>query len=120
MAKIERKTIRGKNPACATPHQLVVPATSETCLMPKRQIWRIDDVYPVDVISRGIQRSNRTTDDQAHGDKDAAREVGLMIGEKFDAAFEATAGLIGGVTGSEIIEGFRQKVAANADRLSNR
>ena len=54
------------------------------------------------------------------GDADAAREVNLMIGEKLDAAFEATAGLIGGVTGSEIIEGYRQKVAANADRLSNR
>ena len=49
----------------------------------------------------------------------AAREVRLMIGEKFEAAFEASAGLFGGVTGSEIIEGYRQKVAANADRLGN-
>jgi hypothetical protein len=53
------------------------------------------------------------------GGEDAAREVRLMIGEKFEAAFEASAGLFGGVTGSEIIEGYRQKVAANADRLGN-
>ena len=54
------------------------------------------------------------------GGEDAAREVSLMIGEKFDAAFQATADLFSGVTGSEIIEGYRQQVAANADRLSNR
>jgi len=54
------------------------------------------------------------------GDEDAAREVSLMIGEKFDAAFQATADLFGGVPGSEIIERYRQQVAANADRLSNR
>jgi len=54
------------------------------------------------------------------GDEDAAREVSLMIGEKFDAAFRTTADLFSGVTGSEIIEGYRQQVAANADRLSNR
>ena len=50
---------------------------------------------------------------------DAAREVRLMIGEKVDAAFETTAGLVCGITGNEIIEGYRQKVAANAHRLSN-
>ena len=52
------------------------------------------------------------------GDEDAAREVRLMIGEKVDAAFEATTGFVGGVTGNEIVEGYRQKVAANAHRLS--
>jgi hypothetical protein len=52
------------------------------------------------------------------GGEDAAREVSLMIGEKFDAAFQTTANLFSGVTGSEIIEGYRQRVAANADRLS--
>ena len=54
------------------------------------------------------------------GGEDAAREVSLMIGEKFDAALQTTADLFSGVTGSEIIEGYRQQVAANADRLSNR
>jgi hypothetical protein len=54
------------------------------------------------------------------GDEDAAKEVRLMIGEKLDPAFEATADLMGGVTGNEIIEGYRQTVAANADRLSNK
>ena len=54
------------------------------------------------------------------GGEGAAREVNLMIGEKFDAAFQTTADLFGGVPGSEIIEGYRQQVAANADRLSNR
>ena len=54
------------------------------------------------------------------GGEDAAREVSLMIGEKFDAAFQATADLFGGVPGSEIIEGYRKQVAANAHRLSNR
>ena len=53
------------------------------------------------------------------GGEAAAREVRLMISEKVDAALEATAGLVGGVTGNEIIEGYRQKVAANARRLSS-
>ena len=53
------------------------------------------------------------------GDEAAAREVRLMISEKVDAALEATAGLVGGVTGNELIEGYRQKVAANARRLSS-
>ena len=52
------------------------------------------------------------------GGDDAAREVNLMIGEKFGAAIQTTADLFSGVTGSEIIEGYRQQVAANADRLS--
>lgn len=52
-------------------------------------------------------------------DHDALWEVRLMIGEKVDAVFEATAGLICGATGSEIIEGYRRKVAANAHRLSS-
>ena len=51
--------------------------------------------------------------------EDAGKEVNLMIGEKFDAALQTTADLFSGVTGSEIIEGYRQKVAANADRLGN-
>ena len=54
-----------------------------------------------------------------YGDEAAASEVRLMISEKADAALEATAGLVGGVTGNEIIEGYRQKVAANARRLSS-
>ena len=52
------------------------------------------------------------------GGDDAAREVNLMIGEKFGAAIQTTADLFSGVTRSEIIEGYRQQVAANADRLS--
>jgi len=54
------------------------------------------------------------------GGEDAAREVSLMVGEKFDAAFQTTTDLFNGVTGSEIIEGYRLQVAANADRLSKR
>ena len=50
------------------------------------------------------------------GGEDAAREVSLMISEKFDAAFQTTTDLFNGATGSEIIEGYRQQVAANAER----
>jgi hypothetical protein len=51
------------------------------------------------------------------GDSDALHEGGLMISEKIDAAFEATASLIAGASADSIIERYRQHVAANAQRL---
>jgi hypothetical protein len=53
------------------------------------------------------------------GDVAAIREARLMISEKVDAAFEATASLIAGASGDRIINRYRQ-VALNAKRLSDR
>jgi hypothetical protein len=52
------------------------------------------------------------------GGRNARREAKLMVNEKMDAAFEATARLMVGATGDEIVQRYRQHVAANAKRLS--
>jgi hypothetical protein len=41
-----------------------------------------------------------------------------MVGEKFDAAFTASASLMTGASASEIVDQYRRRVAANAKRLS--
>jgi hypothetical protein len=51
------------------------------------------------------------------GDSDTLREAELMVREKVDAALEATASLMAGASGDEIIHRYRQHVAANAKRL---
>jgi hypothetical protein len=40
-----------------------------------------------------------------------------MVSEKMDAAFEATARLMAGDSGEDIVHRYRQHVAANAKRL---
>jgi hypothetical protein len=47
----------------------------------------------------------------------ARREAELMVSEKFHAAFEATASLVTGASGDEIVHRYRRHVAANAKRL---
>jgi len=42
----------------------------------------------------------------------------LMVNEKIDAAFEATARLMAGASSDEIVHRYRQHVAVNAKRLS--
>jgi hypothetical protein len=54
------------------------------------------------------------------GDVAAIQEARLMMSEKVDAAFEATASLIAGAPGDQIINRYRQHVAVNAKRLGNR
>ena len=54
------------------------------------------------------------------GDKDALDECHLMIFEKVDAAFEASAGLLAGASGDDVIRRYRQLVAANALRLTSK
>jgi hypothetical protein len=54
------------------------------------------------------------------GDAAAVQEASLMIGEKVDAAFEATASLIAGASGDQIINRYRQHAAVNAKRLGKR
>jgi hypothetical protein len=54
------------------------------------------------------------------GDGAAMEEARLMVSEKVDAAFEATANLMAGATGDQIISRYRQHVALNAKRLANR
>jgi hypothetical protein len=54
------------------------------------------------------------------GDRDALKEASLMVSEKVDAAFEATAILMAGASGDEIVHRYRQHVAANAKRLGER
>jgi len=51
------------------------------------------------------------------GGRSARREAKLMVSEKMDAAFEATARLMAGASGDEIVNRYRQHVAANAKRL---
>jgi hypothetical protein len=55
------------------------------------------------------------------GDVAAMQEAGLMISENVDAAFEATASLIPGASGDQIINRYRRHhVVVNANRLGNR
>ena len=51
------------------------------------------------------------------GGRGARREAQLMVSEKIDAAFEASASLMAGASGDEIVRQYRQRVAANAKRL---
>ena len=67
-------------------------------------------VESIDVVGSRLQRL-------AAGGSDASSEARLMLFEKFDAAFEATATLASGGTPAEIIERYREHVAANAARL---
>jgi hypothetical protein len=53
------------------------------------------------------------------GGRRARREAKLMVSEKIDAAFEATARLMAGASGDEIVHRYRQRVATNAKRLAN-
>jgi hypothetical protein len=50
----------------------------------------------------------------------AMHEARLMVSEKVDAAFEATASLMAGASGDQIIDRYRQHVAVNAKRLGHR
>jgi hypothetical protein len=51
------------------------------------------------------------------GGRSARREAKLMVSEKMHAAFEATASLMAGASGGEIVHRYRQHVAANGKRL---
>ena len=51
------------------------------------------------------------------GGRSARREAQLMVSEKIDAAFEASASLMAGASGDEIVRGYRRRGAANATRL---
>jgi hypothetical protein len=51
------------------------------------------------------------------GGRRARREAELMVSEKIGAAFEATASLMAGASGDEIVHRYRRHVAANAKRL---
>jgi hypothetical protein len=52
------------------------------------------------------------------GGRRARREANLMVSEKINAAFEATASLVADASGDEIVHRYRQHVAKNAKRLS--
>jgi hypothetical protein len=49
--------------------------------------------------------------------EDADREAHLMVSEKVNAMFEATASLMAGASTADIIDRYREHVAANAKRL---
>jgi hypothetical protein len=51
------------------------------------------------------------------GRRAARREARLMVSEKIDAAVKATASLMAGASGEEIVGQYRRRVAANAKRL---
>ena len=52
------------------------------------------------------------------GGSDALKEMRMMLGEKFDAAFESGANLMAGATAEPVLDRYRQHVAANVARLS--
>ncbi len=52
------------------------------------------------------------------GGRKARREAELMVSEKIKAAFEATANLMSGASGDEIVHRYRKHVGANAKRLA--
>jgi len=54
------------------------------------------------------------------GGRSAQREANIMVSEKISAAFEATASLVAGASGNEIVHRYRQHVAKNAKRLPGR
>ena len=54
----------------------------------------------------------------ARGDIDAQNEAHLLMNEKVVAVFDAGMRLVWGATASDVIDGFRKQVAANALRLS--
>jgi len=51
------------------------------------------------------------------GGRSARREAKLTVSEKIHAAFEATASLMAGASGDEVVHRYRRHVAANAKRL---
>ena len=54
----------------------------------------------------------------AVADEEADREAQLMVSEKIDAMFEASASLMAGASAADIIGRYREHVADNARRLS--
>jgi hypothetical protein len=54
----------------------------------------------------------------AAGDDAADDEAVLMVAEKVDAMFEATASLMTGASAASVIDRYREHVAANMRRLS--
>ena len=56
----------------------------------------------------------------AGGGVDAQHEAYLMVSEKIDAVVEVSARLLCGATAIDVIDRFRERVAANAERLSTR
>jgi hypothetical protein len=54
----------------------------------------------------------------AAGDDAADHEAALMVNEKVDAMFEATASLMAGASAGDVVGRYREHVAANARRLS--
>ena len=54
----------------------------------------------------------------AGGGVDARHEAHLIVSEKVDAVFEVSARLMSGATAVNVINRFREQVAANARRLS--
>ena len=54
----------------------------------------------------------------AHGDADSEQEACLMVTEKLVAALQVGAQLLSGATPASIIGFYRDRVAANAKRLS--
>jgi hypothetical protein len=54
----------------------------------------------------------------AAGDLDAQYESRLIVSEKVDAAFEVGISLLSGATATNVVNRFREQVAANAMRLS--
>ncbi|MGA7807496.1 hypothetical protein [Bradyrhizobium sp.] len=53
------------------------------------------------------------------GGTDAMSETRLMITEEVDAAFESSVNPMAAASADSVVDGYRQHVAANAERLLN-
>src|SRR6202022_5209408 len=78
-------------------------------------MWMVNSLMMLAVEANGVvaQRMMKLM----LGGRSARREAELMVSEKIHAAFEATASLMAGASGDEIVHRYRQHVAANAKRL---
>jgi hypothetical protein len=80
--------------------------------------WRAADGQFFDVAGGRSKSRNCVADDELmRGGGSAPREAKLMVSEKIRAAFEASARLMAGASGDEIIHRYRRHVAANGKRL---
>ena len=115
----------------------VTPPTLKRWLTIKRSSWRalVEQFLTFHLVTGGGQRMFNSLMLLAaeangvialrmmklmRGGRSARREANLMVSEKISAAFEATARLVAGASGDEIVHRYRQHVAKNAKRLSGR
>jgi hypothetical protein len=103
----------GRRGACNYPEELFWPST--IVLRKSRTGAMINPLVMLAVESNGVIALRMMK--LMLGGSGALDEVHLMVSEKVDAALEATANLMAGASGEDVIRRYRQHVAANVVRL---